>query len=463
MHVNVEILPLDRITPNPHNSRLHSAGQIADLVKSIREFGWTNPLLVDEDGLLLAGHGRLMAAKKAGLSEVPCVRKVGLSPAQKRAYVIADNQLGLGSEWDEKVLKMELQELMSMDFDMGLLGFDGEQLNDILAATYEESAEGDSAGWTEEDEVAPAPAVPVTRRGDVWLMDKHRLMCGDSTSMDDMAKLAAGKVDLWLTDPPYNVAYEGGTSDKLTIKNDDMPDAEFRTFLAAAYAAADSVMRPGAAFYVWHADSEGFNFRAAARDVKWPVKQCLIWRKNGMVLGRQDYQWQHEPCLYGWKPGAAHQWHGGRKQTTVRDLEGHGLPLLQLDGDRWQLSVGGKTYVLSGEAAVQEVAPSIINEAKPKTNDAHPTMKPVALFERQLLNSSKPGEVVADSFGGSGTTLICCEKHHRQARIMELDERYADVIVRRWQEFTGRQAVLEGTADSFDDVRAARAVDQVAA
>lgn len=436
--MNIEVLPIGEIVPNPNNSRLHSAAQIADIVKSIREFGWTNPLLVDETGMLLAGHGRLMAAKKAGLTEVPCVRKLGLTAAQKRAYVIADNQLGLGSEWDEKVLKMELQELMAMDFDMGLLGFDGEELNEILAATYEDEA-----------------------AGDVWLLDRHRLMCGDSTSCTDMARLAAGEVDLWLTDPPYNVAYEGKTKDNLTIKNDDMGDEEFRKFLAAAYRAADSVMRPGAAFYIWHADSEGFNFRAAARDAGWPVKQCLIWRKNSMVLGRQDYQWQHEPCLYGWKPGAAHSWYGGRKQTTVRDLVDQRLPLVQVDDGHWQLSVGGRVFLLAGAASVEEVTSSVINEAKPKTNDAHPTMKPVALFERQLLNSSKPGDVVLDSFGGSGTTLICCEKHMRNARIMELDERYCDVIVQRWQEFTGRRAFLEATGEAFEEVADLRAAEEV--
>lgn len=461
--MNIELLAVDDIRPNPHNSRLHSASQISDIVKSIKEFGWTMPLLIDEDGLLLAGHGRLMAAKKAGVREVPCVRKVGLTPAQKRAYVIADNQLGQGSTWDEKLLKMELQELMSLDFDVGVLGFDGEELNDLLAATYDDEIEpGASAGWTEEDEVQAKPAIPVTRRGDVWVMGKHRLMCGDSTSLQEMAHLAAGLVDLWLTDPPYNVAYEGGTKDKLKIQNDDMSDGDFRKFLAAAYVAADSVMRPGAAFYIWHADSEGFNFRAAARDVGWPVRQCLIWRKNTLVLGRQDYQWQHEPCLYGWKLGAGHVFYGGRKQTTVRDLQQHGVPLLELPDGRWQLSAGGRMYVISGDSAVEEVSPSVINEAKPKANDAHPTMKPVALFERQLLNSTAPGQVVLDSFGGSGTTLICCEKHHRHARIMELDEKYCDVIVKRWQDFAGASAYLEASGETFEEARSERGLSEVA-
>lgn len=461
--MNIELIAVDAIQPNPHNSRLHSAGQIADIVKSIQEFGWTMPLLIDEGGVLLAGHGRLMAAKKAGVREVPCVRKVGLTPAQKRAYVIADNQLGQGSTWDEKILKMELQELMSMEFDVGLLGFDGEELNDLLAATYDDEVEaGASAGWTEEDDVQPKPAVPVTRRGDVWVMGKHRLMCGDSTSATDMAHLAAGLVDLWLTDPPYNVAYEGGTKDKLKIQNDDMSDDDFRKFLAAAYAAADSVMRPGAAFYIWHADSEGFNFRAAARDVGWPIRQCLIWRKNTLVLGRQDYQWQHEHCLYGWKLGAGHAFYGGRKQTTVRDLQQHGVPLLQLPDGRWQLSAGGRMFVIEGEASVEEVSPSVINEAKPKANDSHPTMKPVALFERQILNSTSPGQVVLDSFGGSGTTLICCEKHHRHARIMELDEKYCDVIVKRWQEFAGGSAYLEDSGATFDETREERGMSEIA-
>ena len=350
-----------------------------------------------------------------------------------------------------------------MDFDVGLLGFDGEELNDLLAATYDdEVVAGATAGWTEEDQVDAKPDVPVTRRGDVWVMGKHRLMCGDSTSASDMAHLAVGLVDLWLTDPPYNVAYEGGTKDKLKIQNDDMSDNDFRKFLAAAYAAADSVMRPGAAFYIWHADSEGFNFRAAARDVGWPIRQCLIWRKNTLVLGRQDYQWQHEPCLYGWKLGAGHSFYGGRKQTTVRDLQQHGVPLLQLPDGRWQLSAGGRMFVIDGAAAVEEVSPTVINEAKPKANDSHPTMKPVALFERQLLNSTSPGGVVLDSFGGSGTTLICCEKHHRQARVMELDEKYCDVIVRRWQDFAGGIAYLAESGASFDEAREQRGISEIA-
>lgn len=454
--MQIETVQVSDVVINPNNSRKHSASQIADIVKSVREFGWTVPLLVDEDNMLLAGHGRLAAAKRVGMKEVPCVRKIGLTPAQKRAYVIADNQLALGSEWDEKVLKMELRELMAMDFDMGVLGFDGEALNDMLAAAYDDDQQGEAAGWTEEDEVPVKPNAPVTRRGDCWILGKHRLLCGDSTSLDDMARLADGTVDLWLTDPPYNVKYEGGTSDKLTIKNDDMSDADFRRFLAAAYQAADSVMRPGAAYYVWHADSEGFNFRAAARDAGWPIRQCLIWRKNTMVLGRQDYQWQHEPCLYGWKPGAPHLWNGGRKQTTVRDLADFGAPLVQIADGRWQLTMGGGMYLLESDAVVEAVSTTVINESKPKRNDAHPTMKPVALFERQLLNSSMPGDVVLDSFGGSGTTLICCEKHNRKARLMELDERYCDVIILRWQEFTGLQAVLEGVGRLFDDVAVTR-------
>ena len=246
--------------------------------------------------------------------------------------------------------------------------------------------------------------------GRLTLKAKHRLMCGDSTSGDDVQRLADGApVSMWLTDPPYNVAYEGDTKDKLTIINDSMGDSQFREFLRSAYVAADSVMKPGGVFYVWHADSEGYNFRGAAKDAGWTVRQRLIWAKSSLVLGRQDYQWKHEPCLYGWKDGAAHLWASDRTQTTVLEFD------------------------------------------KPSRNGEHPTMKPVALFEYQMLNNTKPGDVVMDSFGGSGTTLIAAEKNGRVARVMELDPKYCDVIVKRWSAFTGQTAILESTGQPFPE------------
>jgi site-specific DNA-methyltransferase (adenine-specific) len=260
----------------------------------------------------------------------------------------------------------------------------------------------------EEDDFDPdAEPVPTTcKAGDVWQLGNHRLMCGDSTKAEDVAKLMQGEqADLWLTDPPYNVAYEGGTG--MTIMNDSMEDGKFREFLRGAYSAADSMMRPGAAFYVWHANSEGYNFRGAARDVGWQVRQCLIWEKSSLVLGRQDYQWSHEPCIYGWKDGAAHYWGSDRKQTTVMHFD------------------------------------------KPSRSELHPTMKHVALFEYEMLNSSKQGDIVLDSFGGSGTTIIAAEKNGRRARVMEMDPKYCDVIIRRWQDFTGKEAVLDGDGRTF--------------
>lgn len=356
-------------------------------------------------GGIIAGHGRVLAARKLGMSEVPCIRLGHLSEAQKRAYVIADNRLALNAGWDAEMLKVEFAELKELGFDLDLTGFSPEEIDELLAPPP-------TAGLTDPDEAPPVPENPSTKPGDVWVMGKHRLLCGDSTSMDDLARLCQDQmVDMWLTDPPYNVAYEGGTKEKLTIKNDSMGDDQFRQFLRDAYTAADSVMKAGAVFYIWHADSEGYNFRGAAKDAGWAVRQCLIWKKSSLVLGRQDYQWQHEPCLYGWKEGASHLWASDRKQTTILEFD------------------------------------------KPSRNGEHPTMKPVALFEYQLLNNTKGGDMVLDSFGGSGTTLIAAEKNGRIARIMELDPKYCDVIVQRWQDFTGQTAALEADGRTFDEVK----------
>lgn len=396
---------IDTLIPYAMNSRTHSDEQIAQIAASIREFGFLTPVLIDSSGNLIAGHGRLLASRKLGLKQIPSVVADGLTEAQRKAYVIADNKLALNAGWDEDLLRIELQSLLDMDFDISLTGFDDEFIRDLLVE--------DNGGLTDPDD---APSVddinqPVTQSGDVWLLGKHRLMCGDSTSIDAISELCQENlVDMWLTDPPYNVAYEGKTKDALTIKNDEMGDADFRAFLAAAYSAADSIMKPGAVFYIWHADSEGYNFRGAARDIGWKIRQCLIWQKNGMVLGRQDYHWQHEPCLYGWKDGASHLWASDRKQTTLLDF------------------------------------------AKPTRNGEHPTMKPVGLFEYQMLNNTKGGDVILDSFGGSGTTLIAAEKNGRIARIMELDPKYCDVIIKRWQEFTGKDAILERNSIIFNEL-----------
>lgn len=393
--------------PYARNARTHSEAQVAQIAASIREFGFTNPVLIDGENGIIAGHGRVLAARKLGMTEVPCIELAHLTEAQKRAYVIADNKLALNAGWDDALLAIELQELGELGFDLDLTGFSADEIEALMP---EEVA----PGLTDEDAAPEVQDDPVSKPGDVWLLGKHRVMCGDSTSITDLERLTSGQmVDMWLTDPPYNVAYEGGTKDRLTIMNDAMADEQFRQFLRDAYVAADTVMKPGAVFYIWHADSEGYNFRGAAIDAGWTVRQCLIWCKQTLVIGRQDYQWRHEPCLYGWKEGAAHLWASDRKQTTVLEFD------------------------------------------RPSRNGEHPTMKPVALFEYLMLNNTKGGDIVLDSFGGSGTTLIAAEKNGRVAYLMELDPKYVDVIVRRWQEFTGKAATLEADGRTFAEVEAA--------
>lgn len=398
------IKQVESLIPYARNSRTHSDEQVSQIAASIKEFGFTNPVLIDEDGGIIAGHGRVMAARKLGLVDVPVITMAGLTKFQKMAYIIADNKIALNAGWDDEMLRVELETLNEASFDLSVLGFSDDELGLFL----DDGMGIDASGLTDDDQVPEPPIEPTSKRGDVWLLGKHRVMCGDSTSLDDVSVLmAGGTADLLITDPPYNVAYEGGTADALTIMNDNMSNGEFRQFLRDVYASADSVMRPGAAFYIWHADSEGLNFRGAAADVGWQIRQCLIWNKNALVLGRQDYHWKHEPCLYGWKDGAAHYWGSDRSQTTVLDFN------------------------------------------KPNRNGEHPTMKPVELFQYQIENSSKQGGVTLDLFGGSGTTVIACEKSGRDARVMELDPKYCDVIIKRWQDFTGKVAIHEATGEIF--------------
>lgn len=393
------------LIPYARNSRTHSEEQVTQIASSIREFGFTNPVIIDKQNNIIAGHGRLLAAQKLGIKEVPCVVVTGWTEAQKKAYIIADNKLALNAGWDEKMLSLEFDELQELGFDLSLTGFSGDE---ILALKPLEEV----IGLSDEDAVPDAPVDPVTVPGDVWILGDHRLMCGDSTSIDAVEKLMDGhKADMWLTDPPYNVAYEGKTKDALKIQNDSMGDNDFRQFLRDCYVAADTVMKPGAVFYIWHADSEGYNFRGAAHDAGWTVRQCLIWKKSVLVMGRQDYHWKHEPCLYGWKDGAGHLWAADRKQTTVLEFD------------------------------------------KPSRNGEHPTMKPVELFSYQMLNNTKGQDIVLDSFGGSGTTCIAAEKNGRRAFMMELDPKYCDVIIKRWQDFTGKKAVHAETGKTFEETQ----------
>lgn len=408
MKLQVKYRAIGELIPYVRNSRTHSDDQVAQIAASIKEFGFTNPVLVDGDKGIIAGHGRILAARKLGLKDVPTIELSHLTEAQRRAYVIADNKLAENAGWDMDLLKIEVADLDAMNFDLTLLGFDTNVLAGLLVSSTPE-------GNTDPDDAPSLEENPVSVLGDVWKLGEHRVMCGDSTSIDNMETLCAGqRVDMWLTDPPYNVAYEGKTKAALTIKNDSMSDDSFRQFLRDAYVAADAVMKPGSVFYIWHADSEGYNFRGAAKDAGWTVRQCLIWKKQTMVMGRQDYHWKHEPCLYGWKDGAAHLWAADRKQTTILEFD------------------------------------------RPSRNAEHPTMKPVELFAYQLLNNTKGGDIVLDSFAGSGTTVIAAEMHGRCARAMEMDPRYCDVIIKRWQDFTGQVAVLESDGRTYADVASAR-------
>ncbi len=396
MSLQVEYRPTAGLIPYARNARTHTEAQVAQIAASIREFGWTNPILVDGQSCVIAGHGRLLAARVLGMPQVPCIELSHLTDAQRRAYILADNRLALNAGWDEELLALELAELQALEVNLDLLGFGSEEIDSLLATLQDHSGLLPDA---EPDEVPDLPAEPITTPGEMIILGHHRLLCGDATRPEDLARLmAGGRADMVWTDPPYNVAYEGKTVEALTIQNDSMDNASFRAFLLAFYRAALSVTKPGGPIYVAHADSEGVNFRATMLEAGWLLKQCLIWVKQAFVLGRQDYHWQHEPVLYGWAPGAAHVWEGDRSQSTILTFD------------------------------------------RPQRSTEHPTMKPVDLVAYCLENSSRPGDVILDPFAGSGTTLIAAEKAGRIARLVELDPRYCDVIVARWEQMTGKQA-----------------------
>lgn len=386
--MNIEYMKPDELIPYAGNAKLHPADQVEHIANSIKMFGWTQPIVVDSDNVVVIGHGRLMAAKELRLDKVPVVRRDDLTEEQINACRLADNKTN-ESGWDFGKMEEELAQLAIDGIDMGQFGFEvGEDFIDHTQDIVE-------------DEAPEVQEEAVSKIGQIYQLGRHRLMCGDSTDKSMVEKLMNGKkADILVTDPPYNVDYEGGTVEKLKIENDNMKDDEFHQLLVSAFQMADSAMKPGAAFYIWHADSEGYNFRSACREIGWNVRQCLIWNKNALVMGRQDYQWKHEPCLYGWKEGAAHTWNSDRKQTTVIDFD------------------------------------------KPLKNDIHHTMKPVGLFDYLIKNSSKKGDIVLDMFGGSGTAIMACEQNERSCCMMELDPRYVDAIIKRWENFTGGKAVL---------------------
>ena len=427
-----QLRPVASLKPYEKNARTHSAEQVEQLVRSIKEFGFTNPLLIDEQDRIIAGHGRLQAALALKMAEVPVLILTGLSEAQRRALILADNKIALNSGWDLKLLSEELADLKLEGYDLTLTGFSLEEIDGMTPVVLDEK---------DPDDAPDLPKEPKTKPGDVYVLGPHRLVCGDSTSIENVDRLMRGELaDCCWTDPPYNVAYETKAG---KIANDDLDDKEFRDFLAGAYACAFAALKPGAAIYVAHADTEGLNFRATFRAAGFKLSGCLIWRKDSLVLGRSDYQWQHEPILYGWKPGSRHRWYGGRKLTTMIDLDQDRMPFKRREDGRYEIRLGDTVMVIDGAATVEELVPSVINEPKPKRSDGHPTMKPVALIERMLRNSARPGDIVLDLFGGSGSTLMAAERLGMCARLSELDPGYCDVIVARWEAYTGRKAVLE--------------------
>ena len=435
---------VDELLPYAANSRNHSPDQIDALCAVIRKAGWTNPLLI-ADGGILAGHGRVMAAKKLGLARVPCIDLSHLSDLDRRALVISDNRLAELATWNLDALKAETDALREAGLDVEeVTAFSEADLTDLFSDIL-----GPPKGKTDPESVPPLPVEPVSRLGDIWVMGVHRIGCMDSLSVPAWDLLMGGvQADLCVTDPPYNVAYEGGTKDKMTIQNDSMSDEKFRAFLLDAHHAMYAVMKPGAPLYVAHSDTEGLNFRAALKGAGFKLSGCLIWQKNALVMGRSDYQWKHEPILYGWKPGAAHKWYGGRKLTTVVEY-GASSPFTQLADGRWSIQVGGTTLYLAGDVKVEEQLGSVIFHDKPTRSDLHPTTKPVGLWEKLIAPSSRVGDVVIDAFSGSGTTILACERMGRVARVAELDPKFVDVAVRRWEQYTGLRAVHAVTGEPF--------------
>ena len=442
-----ELVDPTTLVQNPRNPNKHPQKQIELLAKIIKSQGWRAPITVsNRSGFIVRGHGRLAAALLLNCEQVPVDRQDYLTEAEEWADLIADNRIAELAEIDNSLISELLEEIGQFDFDMDLTGYSEKQINNLLADIRTEEVLDDNF-----DPIAAANEIkePVSKRGDIWQLGKHRLMCGDSTDLNDVKKLMNDKkATMIFTDPPYNVAYEGGTKEKLKIKNDNLPADEFNSFITKAFENMYAITQEGGAIYVCHADSVGSDFRGAFQSAGWSLKQCLIWVKNQFVLGRQDYQWQHEPILYGWKEGAAHCWYGGRKQGTVIDDD---MPVVIQDNNNGYSSicvtVGTQQVVLQGRdisvvSNENDRLMSIWRFEKPVRNGEHPTMKPIPLCARAIQNSSKPYDIVVDFFGGSGSTLMAAEQVQRTCYSMELDPVYADVIIRRWEEYTGQKAIL---------------------
>ena len=386
---DMQLVPVSKLVPYVNNARTHSPEQVMKLRSSLREFGFINPIIIDRDYGIIAGHGRLLAAKEEGITEVPCVFVDYLTEAQKKAYILADNRMVMDAGWDEERLRVEIEALQGEAFDVSLTGFDEMELADLFKDGSDSGAEDDDY-----DLSAALEKAAFVERGDIWTVGRHRLLCGDATSAEDVAALMDDrKANLILTDPPYGVSFK--SSSGLTIQNDSMKNEEFYNFLLSAFENMADHLEKGGAAYVFHADTEGLNFRRAFIDAGFHLAGCCIWVKDSLVLGRSDYQWQHEPVLYGFMQNGKHPWYSDRKQTTI-----------------W-------------------------NFAKPKRNANHPTSKPLDLLGYPIGNSTQENAIVIDTFGGSGSTLMACEQINRTCCTMELDEKYASVILRRYVDDTG--------------------------
>ena len=426
----VETWPISRPVPYYRNPRNNDAA-VPFVAESLKRFGWQAPIVVDEGGTIIAGHTRLKAAISIGMTEVPVHVARGLTKAQVKALRLADNRTAEIATWDGDALRAEIDEIYRLGDDLDGLAL-GEK--DVLEMLGDSETATDAAKKSDQelDEVPEVKGSPASRKGAIYALGAHRLLCGDATDPEQLARLMAGEsADLLLTDPPYNVDYQGGTKDKLKIENDNMASAEFRRFLDLAFRAAAGVLKPGGSFYVFYAATETANFTSAANDAGLFVHQQLVWRKNVAILGRQDYQWMHEPCLYGWKDGGPHVWFGDRKQTTVIDALGDDI-VMDSAGKRAIITIGGRTYSIDPKAILTQEPSDMVFHAKPIRSELHPTMKPVGLWRYLLGNSSEHGAVVLDPFGGSGTTIIACEASGRKARSAELDPHYCDVIRKRW-------------------------------
>ena len=415
------------LIPYERNAKKHPEEQIEKIKKSIQEFGFISPCLIDKNNRIIAGHGRVEASKQLGIEKVPCVYIEGLTEEQRRAYIIADNRLTELGGWDMEIISEELAELKALDFDISTTGFN---IDDIIFDEFDD----DLPTQPEEKEEVQN----IVKRGEVWKLGRHRLMCGDSTNPEDVAKLMDGKqADLLETDPPYNVALGVGDTpeiakkrrrrtDGLTLQNDAMSTSEFHSFLYQAFTNARDHLKKGGAYYCWYASISQKTFQQALEDADLPPREILIWVKNSLFLGRQDYQRRHEPCFYGWKGGAGHYFIDLRSLTTVQEAD---------------LENKEKAELVELLQNLLDDIGTVFHEDKPSRNALHPTMKPVGLIKKQIRNSTREGETVLDLFGGSGSTLIACEQMNRKCNIMEYDEFYASAIIKRWEDETGEKAV----------------------